>query len=138
MLDLRLYGQSDVTGAEKRGVFGGLWVSRFLQSGRQESQCGWCVISSFAPVCLSPQLEFWSADRRLLCSLSRNLSFISFFSFDRIRLGFLCFLPQRSRIGRKITFNYFYFLTNFIDISLCTDPIRRNPFSRFWRKSLHR
>ena len=63
---------------------------------------------------------FWSVP------LSRNLSFISFFSSDRIKLGFLCFLPRRSRIGRKITFNYF--LTNFIDISLYIDPIHRNPF----------
>ena len=91
-------------------------------------------------VCLSlSQLEFcvcWchlpSFDLRLL---SRNLSFITFFSSDRIRLGFLSFLPRRSQIGRKITFNYFYFLTNFIDISLCADPMRRNPFSPLWRKS---
>ena len=31
---------------------------------------------------------------------------------------FFVFLPRRSRFVRKITFNYFYFLTNFIDISL--------------------
>ena len=75
---------------------------------------------------------FWSAP------LSGNLSFISFISSDRIRLGFLDFLLRRSRIDRKITFNYFYsfiylfiyLLTNFIDISLCADPMRRkNPFS---------
>ena len=40
-------------------------------------------------------LEFWSADCRLpsflSAPLSRNLSFISFFSSDRIRL-FFCFL----------------------------------------------
>ena len=45
-------------------------------------------------VCLS-HLEFWSADCRLpfflSAPLSRNLSFISFFSSDRIKLGFLCF-----------------------------------------------
>ena len=44
---------------------------------------------------------------------------------------FFAFLPRRSRIGRKITFNYFYFLTNFIDNSLCADPMRRNPFFHF-------
>ena len=42
------------------------------------------------------QLVFWSADCRLpsfdLSSLSRNLSFISFFSSVRIKFGFLCFL----------------------------------------------
>ena len=81
---------------------------------------------SLLSVCLSvSQLEFLSADRRLssldLCPHSRNLSFISFSSSDRIRLGFLCFLLRRLRTGRKITFNYFYFLTNFIDISLCAE-----------------
>ena len=72
-------------------------------------------------VCLSLplslcQLEFWSADRRLpsfnLSPLSRNLSFISFFSSDRLRLGFLCFLPRRSRIGWKLLLIIFIFLTN--------------------------
>ena len=68
---------------------------------------------------------FWSAP------LSRNLSFISFFSSNWIKLGFLCFLPRRSLIGRTITFNCFYFFTNFINISLCADPMCRNPFYYF-------
>ena len=74
-----------------------------------------------------------------LAQLSRNLSFIAFLSSDQIKLGFLCFLLQRLQIGWKITFNYFYFLTNFmdVDILLCTDPMRRNPFFPFWRKSQH-
>ena len=66
MLDLRVHGQLHVTGAERRGVFGDLRVSRFLQSGEEEGQCGWCIVSSFATLsvslsvslCLS-QLEFW-------------------------------------------------------------------------------
>ena len=66
-----------------------------------------------------------------LATLSRNLSFIAFLTSDRIKLGFLCFLPWGSQIGRKITFNYFYFLTNFINISLCADPMRRSPFFHF-------
>ena len=65
-------------------------------------------------LCLSvSQLEFWPADRRLpsldLCPLSRNLFFISFFSSDRIRLSFLCFLPRRSRIDRKLLLIIFIF-----------------------------
>ncbi len=40
LLDLRVRGQSDVTGADKRGLFDGLQVSRFLQSGEEESQYG--------------------------------------------------------------------------------------------------
>ena len=75
---------------------------------------------------------FWSAP------LSRNLSFISFFSSERIKLGFLYFLPRRSRISRKITFTYLYFLKNFIDIWPCANPMRRTPFFPLWRKSQHR
>ena len=138
MLDLYACGQSDVMSAERRGVFGDLWVSRFLQNREEESQCGWCMVSSFASVSISlslsvslSQFEFWSEDCHLpsfdLVPLLRNLSFTAFFSSDWIRLSFLCF----SRIGQKITFNYFYFLTNFINISLCIDPIRRNPFLPF-------
>ena len=135
-------GQSDVTSAERsaerRGGFGDLRVSPFLQSREEESQCGWCMVSSFTSVSVSVS---WSSDCLPsfdLSSLSRTLSFISFFSSDRIKLGFLCFLPRRLWIGRKLTFNYFYFWTNFIDISLCADPIHRNPFFPFWRKSQHR
>ena len=40
LLDLRACGQSDVTSAERRGVFGDLRVRRFFQSGEEESQCG--------------------------------------------------------------------------------------------------
>ena len=97
---------------------------------------GWYVVSSFTSnlllslsVGVSSLLVlsafFWSAP------LSKNLFFISFFSSDWIRLGFLCFLPQRSRIGRKITFNYFSFLTNFIDISLCIILWAETPFLHF-------
>ena len=39
LLDLRAHGQSDVSSAERRGVFGDLQVSRFLQ-GEEESLCG--------------------------------------------------------------------------------------------------
>ena len=40
VFDLCVHGQSDVTSAERRGVFGDLQLSRFLQSGEEESQCG--------------------------------------------------------------------------------------------------
>ena len=136
LLDLRAFGQSDVTSAERRGVFDDLWLSRFLQSGEEEVNMGdvWFRVSLFLGVSslLVSSAFFWSAP------LSRNLSFISFFSSDWIKLGFLCFLPRRSRIGRKIIFNCFYFLTNFIAISLCADPMCRNLLFPFWRKSQHR
>ena len=38
--DLRVCGQLDVKGAEMRGVFDDLRVSRFLQSGEEEGQSG--------------------------------------------------------------------------------------------------
>ena len=141
LLDLRARGQSDVTSVERGGVFGDLRLSRFLQSGKEESQGGWCVVSSFLSLSLSlslSHLEFWSAECRLpsfdLASLSRNLSFISFFSSDRTKLGFLCFLPWRARVSRKFSFTYFDFLTNFIDILLCADPMSRNPFFSILKK----
>ena len=40
LLDLHIRSQSDVMGAERKGVFSDIWVSHFLQSGEEESQCG--------------------------------------------------------------------------------------------------
>ena len=57
LLDLRTCGQSDVTSVEWRGMFGDLQLSHFLQSGEEESQCGWCMVSSFVYLSLS-ELEF--------------------------------------------------------------------------------
>ena len=65
-----------------------------------------------------------------LVPLSRNV-FYSVFVFRSDHIEFYLFLPRRSRIARKITFNYFHFLTNFIDILLCIDPMRRNSFFHF-------
>ena len=45
--------RSDVTVAERRGMYGDLRVSLSLQSGEEESQCEWCVVSIFAPLSLS-------------------------------------------------------------------------------------
>ena len=72
---------------------------------------------------LSLSLSLWVGVSSLRVSSPFFWSFIVFLSSDRIKFGFLCFLPQRSRIGRKITFNYLYFLTNFIDISLCAEAL---------------
>ena len=134
-------------------MFGDLLVKRFLQSGEEESQCGWCVVSSFASVCLSVCLSLSLSLSRssglwtVVCLLSiwprcREICLLYHFSLligsNWVFFGFF-FLLGRSRIGRKITFNNFNFLTNFIDISLCADPMRRTPFFfPFWRKSRHR
>ena len=124
LLDLRVRSQSDVTSAERRGVFGDLRVSRSLQSGEEEGQCRWCVVSSFASL---SQLEFWSTNCRLpsfdTCPLSRNLSFISFFSL-LIGTNWVLFLTVKVTDLSKI---FFYILTNFIDISLCAET----PFFHF-------
>ena len=88
-------------------------------------------------VCLSLFLSLSLRAGVLLCGcrlpsfdldpLSRNLSFIAIGS----NCIFFVFLSRRSRIGRKIHFNYFYFLTNFIDISLRADPMCRSSFFHF-------
>ena len=117
LLDLRTRSQSKW----RRGK--SMWVMRGF------------VFRLFTP---PPSLsQSWSSSLRApfsfffdLAPVSRNLFFIALLPSDRIKFGFL-FLPRRSRIGRKITFNYFYFLTNFIDISLRTDPMLRSPFFHF-------
>ena len=79
-------------------------------------------LSVGAPVCeLSPAF-FWSGPA------VEKFVFYIIFLFWSDQIGFSLFLPRRLRIGRKITFDYFYFLTNFIGISLCAYPMRRNPF----------
>ena len=117
LLDLPARGQSDVTSAERRGVFSDLRPSHFLQSGEEESQCKWFRVLP-PPLSLSHSLSLsqsWGFslwDRLLsfdLAPLSRNLSFILFFSSDLINCFFGVFwgvfLSRRSRIDRKITFN---------------------------------
>ena len=135
MSDLHRCGQSDVTSAERRGVFIDLRLSRFLQSGEEESQCGWWVVESLSfSLSLSLSLLvgvlssafFWSPRCREICLLYRfSLLIVSNWVF------FVLFF---FRIGRKITLTYFYFLTNLIDISLCADPMRRNPFFSILKK----
>ena len=144
VLDLRACGQSDVTNAERKGVFGDLRLSRFLQSKEEESQ--W-MVSSFAYLSLSLSV-FISVSLRvgfLVCgrrfpsfwsgSAVEKFVFYSVFVFRSDQIGFslfVCFfLPRKSRIGRKIAFDHFYFLKNSIDISLCADPMRRSLFFHF-------
>ena len=108
------------------GWFGDLQLSCLLQSEEEESQCGWCVVSSFASLTLRVGVlvcGFFD-----LAPLSRNLSFIAFLSSGWIKLGFLCFLLQRPCIGQKITFNYFLFFDKFHRHMLCADPMCRSPF----------
>ena len=147
LLDLHACSQSDAMSMERTGVFGELCLSCFLESGEEESHCGWCMVLSFTPLSLSQRVVCLLFE---LAPLSRNLSFIAFFSFDQINWVFSVFLPQRSQIGWKITFNYFFFLwislTFRYAVILCAEapfsilkkvlaPItsgdRRSPFSHF-------
>ena len=143
LLDLRARGKSDVTSAERGGVFGDLRLSRFLQSGEEESQCGWCVVSSFAPP-LSLSLRagvlvcgcrFPSFD---LAPLSRNLSFIAFLSFDQI--WFSLFFTAKVTDWSKITFYItFWFFDKFHRHFAMRWSFAQKPlFFPFWRKSQHR
>ena len=40
LFNLRVCGQLDLTGVERRGVFGDLRISRSRQSEEEEGQCG--------------------------------------------------------------------------------------------------
>ena len=132
LLDLSVRCQSDVTGGERRGVFGDLRVSLFLQSGKEESQSGWCVVLSFISVSVSLS---WSSGLWIvvcllsICSAVEKFVFYIIFLFwlDQIRFSLL----QRSWIGPKITLIIFIFwqisLTFRYALILCTEA----PFFHF-------
>ena len=91
LLDLHTRGQSDVTSAERRGVFVDLRLSRFLQSGEEESQRGWCMVSSFAPP-LSLRvgvLVYGVVYLLLICSTVEKFVFYSVFLFWSDQMSFL-------------------------------------------------
>ena len=132
---------------EERGVW--WFMAKSLTSKRRRGKSMWVMcgfefclsVSLFLSLSFSLSLSLSLRVRVLVCGvclasfdltlLSRNLSFISFFSSDQIKLGFLCFFTTKVTDWPKITFTYFYFLTNFIDISLCADPMCRNPLFHF-------
>ena len=112
----------------------GLFASFKVGNRKVNVGDAWFWVSPLSVSLSLSQLEFWSVDFFWSGPLFRNLSFISFFSSDQIRLVFLCSLLQRSWIGWKITFNHFYFWTNFIEISLCADLMCRNLFFSILKK----
>ena len=125
LLDLRARSPSDVTSAERRGVFSDLCLSRSLQSGEEESQCGWCVGSSLSPSLSLSQSR--SSSLLVVCLLWSCLLILFCFSSDRIKLGFLCFVLIFWQISS--TFHYALILcaeTLFLHFeeSLNTDNIR--------------
>ena len=106
--------QSDLTSAERRGVFCDLWLSRLLQSREEESQCGWCVVLSFTYLSLSlPQS--WSFVLRVsfafLWSGSAVEKFVlySVFVFRSDQIGFSLFFTMKVTDWLKNYFWLFYF-----------------------------
>ena len=157
-LDLRARGQSDVTSEERRGIFDDLRLSRFLLSGEQESQWGWCMFSRkvnegdacfrVSPISFTHSLSLSLRAGVLVCGYhlpsfdqaprSRNLSFIAFLSSGRIILSFLCFSSRKSRIGRKITFSYLYLFDNVHRHFGMRWSYAQKPLFPFWRKFQNR
>ena len=117
LLDLRVRSQSDFTGEEKRGFFGDLRVSRFLQSEEEEGQCGWCVVSSFASVSLSLSFGvlvcrpspafFWSVPA------VEKFVFYIVFLFWSDQIGFSLFFTAKVMDWPKNYFQLFLFFDQF-------------------------
>ena len=63
-------------------------------------------------------------------SVVEKFFFYSVFVFRSDQIGFSLFFTAKVTDWPKNYF-YFYFLTNFIDISLCADPMRTSPFFHF-------
>ena len=125
-----------------------------FKAEKRKVNVGGCMVSSFIPPSLSLSFRLGILVCRVvyrlpsfnLTSLSRNLSFISFFFSDLIKLGLLYFLLfffvvffllPRSRIGRKITFNYyfFFFFDKFNRRFATRWSYAQKPLVPFWRKS---
>ena len=132
LLDLRVRGQSVVTGAERRWGFVDFRVSRFLQSGEEKSQCGWCVVSSFASVSVSVSLSLSSGLRSVVCLLliwphSRYICFLRF----SLLIEFLFFYREGYGLAEKLLLIIFIFWqipsTICYALILCAEP----PFFHF-------
>ena len=86
LLDLRARGQLDVTSAERRKVFDDLRLSRLLQSGEEERQCGWCMVFD-ASLSLSLSLSHtqnWSSSLRVSFSFCWSGSAVKKFVFYEV------------------------------------------------------
>ena len=118
ILDLPARGQSNVTSAERRGVFGDLWLSCFLQSGEEESKCGWCIVLSFASLSLS---QSWSSSLLvvcllLICSAVEKFVFYIVFIFWLDQIGFSLFFTAKVMDWPK---NYIYLFLFFDKFHWC-------------------
>ena len=136
LLDLRVHGQSDVMGAERR-VVSVIYELVASFKAKREVNVGdaWFRVSPlflFLSLSLSlSQLEFWSADCRLPSfdlSCCREICLSYRFSL-LIESDWVFFVFYRE--SHRLFLIIFIFLINFIDISLCADPMCRNSFFHF-------
>ena len=135
LLNLCICRQSDITGMEMRGVFGDLLVSRFLQSGEEENQCGWCVVLSFTSLSLS-----WNSSLRtvvcllLICSAVEKFVFYIIFLFWSDQIGFSLFFMVKVTDWLKNyfwLFIYLFFWQNSSTFCYALIPYREMPFFHF-------
>ena len=111
LLDARACSQSDVASVEKRGVFGDLQLSCFLQSREEKSQCGWCVVSSFASLFLRAGVSsllvssvfFWSG------SGVKKVLLYCFSLLIRSNWVFFVFYGEGHRLAQKLLLIIFIF-----------------------------
>ena len=74
-----------------------------------------------------------------ICSTVEKFVFFSVFIFWSDQIGFpLFFSLRRSRIGRKIIFDYFYFFEKYHRHFAMRWSYAQKPHFPFWRKSQHR
>ena len=122
---------------EERGVW---WFTTWsLLSKRRRGKSMWVMRGLEChpqPLSLSLRVGVLVCRCRLpsfdLPLLSRNLSFMAFLSSDRVKLGFHCFLLQRSRIGRNWFFDKFH-----LHFAMRWSYAQK-PLFPFWRKSQYR
>ena len=143
LLDLRARDQSNVMRAKRRGMFSDWRLCRFFQSG-EESQCGWCVVFSFASLSLSlSELEFLVC--RVVCLLliwPRCQEICLLYRFPLlIGSNWVFFVFFTTKVTKNWPKNYFWLLL-FIDKFHRHLAIRwsyvQKPLFLFWRKSQHR
>ena len=130
---------------------GDLRLSRFLQSREEESQCGWCMVSSFASLSVSVSVS-------LSLSLSQSWSFESVGVVCLLLIWLCCReICLLYRFSLPIGSNWVFFVftakvtdwpKNYFELFLVFDKFHRHFAMRwsnsqkllfpFWRKSQHR
>ena len=93
-----------------------------------------------SPLSVSLSLSWSSDSRTVVCLLliwphcRKNCLLYHFSLLVGSNLVFLVFYCEGHGSAEKLLWIIFIFLTNFIDNSLCADPMRRNPFFSILKK----